>query len=137
MKNLVFSEGCLVTYLPGSFMDPYGSGESHEHPSLDSVSLGANALETVSFGENNSLENIGSSSFRNQSHLTAVDFGSPKSDEVLLTIDGGAFVGAGNNLYLVENGIDDELCEGIETLTFPANLEALWSEFMNARIKNL
>ncbi len=137
IKNLVFSDGCLVSNIPSSFLDPYGPGESHEHPSLDSTSLGANALETVSFGKDNNLQWIGSSAFRNQSHLTAVDFGTPKSDEIRLAINGGAFVGAGNNLYLVDNGIDEELSEGIETLTFPASLERLDSEFMNARIKNL
>jgi|GEM_PF-5093021 len=153
VKNLVFSDGCKVSSLPGMFMGIIGNG-SNGYPGQyryydddgyfvetrfkeDLAQIGANCLETVSFGKNNSLTSIPGGSFYNQSHITSIDFGTPKSESIMLTLE-AAFIGAGNNGYLVENGIDEEISPGIETLTLPANLSNMYSStFELANVKNL
>jgi hypothetical protein len=105
-------------------------------PDTDPLNLAANCLESVDFGKNNSLKLIGSNSFRNQSHLTSVAFGSGSTAG--LVIEDGAFAGAGNNGTLAEDGTDSVLCEGLETVRLPANLTNLAPyAFHMARIKNL
>ncbi|MBR0441631.1 MAG: Ig-like domain-containing protein, partial [Firmicutes bacterium] len=81
-------------------------------------SIAANVLETVSFGNDNNISDIYYGAFQNQSHMTSIDFGTSEAE---LTIWSGAFAGVGNNAYLVENGVDESLGEGIE-LELPANL---------------
>ena len=137
VKNVVFSDNCKVEAVGYSFLGVDGSdgqpGASSTVP--QDVLNAANCLESVSFGANNSLKCINSAAFKNQSHLTEIDFGTPVND---LTIEYGAFIGVGNNAYLVEQGIDDSLCDGIETLTFPANLKSIGGgSFRLARVKNL
>ncbi len=128
IRNLELSDNSKLTAIPDNFLGVCGVG-NNGHPGQDadgnfvkdSAQLAANVLETIKFGENNSLTAIGPSAFRNQSHVTEIDFGSSSAEH--LTINSGAFIGAGNNSYLVENGADTELCAGIETLTIPANVK--------------
>ncbi|MCR5161239.1 MAG: leucine-rich repeat protein, partial [Lachnospiraceae bacterium] len=144
IKNVVFSDNCKLESIPTSFMGVIGAGcngypgmlKSMDKKSFvdDKAQIEANSLETISFGANNNLSSIGSGAFYNQSHLTSIDFGTSDKN---LSIIGGAFIGAGNNGYLVDNGIDETLNEGIETLTFPANLNSLSSAFEYACVKNL
>lgn len=149
VKNLVFSDNCRLDKIEHAFMTidgedgmpGYGKNDDTAnywgkkikvHPSVLNA---ANCLKTVRFGNNNSLTEIESGCFKNQSHLTEIDFGTPVNE---LKISYGSFVGAGNNGYLVEQGIDSTLNAGIETLTFPANLKDLYAgSFRLASIKNL
>ncbi|MBQ9563854.1 MAG: cell wall-binding repeat-containing protein [Lachnospiraceae bacterium] len=95
----------------------------------------ANSLETINLGQNNSLTYIGNGAFRNQSHVTKIDFGTSDAE---LTISWGAFIGIGNNTYLVESGAEDTLNKGIDTLKLPANLKDLRDgAFGFAGIRNL
>ena len=137
VRNIEFEDGSKLENLEYSFMSIDGPdgmpGYDTYVPSC--VINAANCLETVSFGDGNHLSNISSGSFRNQSHLTSIDFGSPVNE---LEISYGAFVGVGNNGYLVEQGIDDTPNAGIETLTFPANLTLLSNGcFRLASVRNL
>ena len=144
VKNLVFSDGCPLTKIPGSFMGVIGGG-NHGHPGQDrdgnlmddQALLAAISLESISFGDNNHLTDIESGAFYNQSHLTSIDFGTPAEGVGRVSI-GVAFVGAGNNGFLVQCGAEDELNEGIDTLTLPTNLSSLSSgSFGLARVKHL
>ena len=136
IKNLVFSDNSKATKIPSGFMGVHGYG-NNGYPGMksvydnetgtsypkfvnDSAQIAANSLESIRFGNNNSLKNIYSGAFYNQSHLKVIDFGTPKTDR--LTLGGGTFIGAGNNGYLVDNGVDEALNDGIKTLKFPANL---------------
>ena len=137
IKKVVFSDGCQLAEIPDGFMKTDGSGSHNGYPSLDKAAIAANCLETIDFGENNSLTTIGAGAFSNQSHLTNIDFGTAK-DGVTLSISSAAFVGVGNNGWLVEKGIDSVLHDGIETLVFPANLTSLGnSAFELSHIKNI
>ena len=126
VKNVVFSDNCKVEAVGYSFLGVDGSdgqpGASSTVP--QDVLNAANCLESVSFGANNSLKCINSAAFKNQSHLTEIDFGTPVND---LTIEPGAFIGAGNNAFLVEQGIDDSQNAGLDTLVLPANLKSIGS----------
>ncbi len=147
IKNLVFSDGCLLEVIPEGFMEVTGTG-SNAHPGesydynnnvrifdYDRAQAAANSLETIRFGKNNHIKRIEDGAFKNQSHLTSIDFGTSSVD---LTIDLGAFIGAGNNGYLVEQGADTKLNAGIETLTLPANLVTMkQGAFNDAKVKNL
>ncbi|MBQ1406686.1 MAG: leucine-rich repeat protein [Eubacterium sp.] len=155
IKHLVFSDNCNLTEIPGGFMEIPGEG-SNGHPGLhcddngtrwyydddiysfiyDPVQIAANSLESIDFGNNNSLTSIGNGAFNNQSHLTDIVFGT--STATSLNIGSGAFIGAGNNGYLVEQNIETKLCSGIETLTLPARLTSLGiGAFDWANVKNL
>ncbi|MBR2781745.1 MAG: leucine-rich repeat protein [Oscillospiraceae bacterium] len=132
VKKVVFSDNCKLETIGNSFMVINGDDG---RPSLAAVDLAANCLESVKFGANNSLKRIGEASFKNQSHMTEIDFGATAND---LTIGSGAFLGVGNNALLVENGIDSDLNDGIDTVVFPANLTTLSSGcFRLARVKNI
>ena len=126
VKNLVFSDNCKLESVGYSLLVIDGSdgqpGASSTVP--QAVINAANCLESVKFGANNSLKTINSAAFKNQSHLTEIDFGTPVND---LTIEFGAFIGAGNNAYLVEQGIDDSQNAGLDTLVLPANLKSIGS----------
>ena len=126
VKNLVFSDNCKLESVGYSLLVIDGSdgqpGASSTVP--QAVINAANCLESVKFGANNSLKTINSAAFKNQSHLTEIDFGTPVND---LTIEYGAFIGAGNNAYLVEQGIDDSQNAGLDTLVLPANLKSIGS----------
>ena len=153
IKNLKFSDGCKLSSIPDGFMEISGAngypGSHHDSENeydyskdyfVESlVQIGANSLETVDFGENNSLTYIGHAAFRNQSHMTDISFGTATAaaTQAGLKIDSGAFIGVGNNGYLVDNGIDTSLNEGIDTLVFPANLKTMDSAFEYANIKNI
>ena len=119
IKKVVFSDGCQLAKIPDGFMKTDGSGSHNGYPSLDKAAIAVNCLETIDFGENNSLTTIGAGAFSNQSHLKEINFGTSTVD---LSINSGAFIGVGNNAYLVEQGVDSELHDGIDTLVFPANL---------------
>lgn len=143
IRNLVFSDDCKLAALPDGFME-IGTKGSNGYPGKntdgdfvkDPAQIAANSLETIDFGENNSLESIGNAAFKNQSHLTAIDFDSSRASE--LRLGNGCFIGAGNNGYLVDNGVDESLNGGIRTLTLPANLTMLgYGCFDYARIRNL
>ncbi len=143
IENLVFSDGCLLTEIPDGFMEIGGYGSQNGKPGTGPVQVGANSLKTVALGENNIINYIGAGAFNHQSHLSDIDFGTPGIDpatnkEAELSIGSGAFTGAGNNGWLVQNNIDDELCEGIETLTLPSNLVSIGGgAFELSRVKNL
>jgi hypothetical protein len=132
IKHLVFSDGFEMEQIPYGFMAVNGADGmpgnldefSYITPPPDLVTQGANFLESVEFGDGYSLGTIQDGSFKNQSHLKVIDLGTPAGD---LRIEDGAFIGAGNNGYLVENGIDGELCEGIDTLVIPANVSYMAS----------
>ncbi len=144
IKNIVFSDGAKIRAIPDGFMEISGVGfNGHPGASDDGsitfvknpVQIGANCIESISFGANNVIETIGRGAFKNQSHLTSIDFGTSDID---LTLESGTFIGVGNNAYLVENGVDTELCGGIETLVLPANLVKMYEgAFDYARVKHL
>ena len=142
IKNLVFADNCKLQIIPYNFLGICGEG-NNGHPGQDKdgnfvkdlAQIGANALETVKFGANNSLTIISNGAFRNQSHMTSIDFGTSDAD---LSIQSGSFIGIGNNRYLYENKADASLNKGIETLRLPANLKTLdCGAFGFAGIRNL
>ncbi len=133
LRSISFPETNGLETLHGAFM---GIDGSSGRPYTDPLNLAANCLVSVDFGSNNVLTLIGSSSFMNQSHLASVGFGSGSSSG--LVIENDAFAGAGNNGWLVHEGIEAEVSDGIGTVTFPANLTSLGpSSFRNASVGNL
>ena len=150
VKNLAFSGNCRLTALPDGFMEVSGEG-CNGYPGKnnsgqfvnDPAQISANSLVTINFGANNHLAKVGRGAFGNQSHLTSIDFGTSAAQT--LRLESGAFIGAGNNGYLVDMGIDETLNSGIETLTLPANLVMMGTQdnrllngvFDYARVKHL